>query len=42
MYINVGSIKEVLKIYDRMLKASTTQNNKDQYPLTALWNKWEK
>jgi pentatricopeptide repeat protein len=39
MYINVGSIKEVLKIYDRMLQASTSQNKEDQYPITALWNK---
>lgn len=39
MYINVGSVKEVLKIYDRMLKTSTSQNKEDQYPITALWNK---
>ena len=42
MYINVGSIQEILKIYDKMLKTTISQNKEDQYPLTALWNNLEK
>ncbi len=42
MYVNLGSLEEMLKIYDRMLKTSTSKSSEDQYPLTALWNKLDK
>ena len=42
MYINVGNISDIIKIYDRMLKTTTSQNTNDDFPLTALWNKFEK
>jgi len=42
MYINLGSFREMIAIYDRMLKTTTSKTSEDQYPLTALWNKLEK
>ena len=42
VYINTGSFEEMIKIYDRMLRSSTSKSLKDQFPLTALWNNIEK
>lgn len=39
MYINVGNIKDIIKIYDRMLRTSISKNPDDKYPITALIEK---
>ena len=42
MYINVGNIKDIIKIYDRMLRTSISKNPDDKYPITALIEKISK
>lgn len=42
VYMNTGSFEKMIKIYDRMLRTSTSKSLEDQFPLTALWNKIEK
>jgi len=40
MFINVGNLRNILEIYDKMLQTSTLQNTKDKYPITALLDKF--
>jgi len=40
MFINVGNLRNILEIYDKMLRTSTSQNTKDKYPITALLDKF--
>lgn len=39
MYINIGNVEDIIKIYDRMLRTSTSNNYDDKYPITAMIEK---